>query len=142
MTPSFRYLGNEHRPGETKRQKIFFKKIFDFWARQHRRVVMTVTVPSALRFFFGGRAVVFDFGLFARCLPGGGGGMRGRSGRMVVAHLPMACWMWCSSRLVIPSSMFFWIVVATFSFVIICGTLTVLIDLIGVRLSPVRWNGM
>ena len=103
---------------------------------------MTVTVPSALRIFFGGRAVVFDFGLFARCFPGGGGGMRGRSGRMVAAHLPMACWMWCSSRLVIPSSMFFWIVAATFSFVIICGTLTVLIDLIGVRLSPVRWNGM
>lgn len=34
---------------------------------------MTVTVPSALRIFLGGCAVVFGFGLFARCLPGGGG---------------------------------------------------------------------
>ena len=54
----------------------------------------------------------------------------------------MACWTWCSSLLVMPSSMLVWMDSATFSFVIICGMLTVLMDSIGIRSSLLRWNGM
>lgn len=63
-------------------------------------------------------------------------------GRRGGAAYFMACSTWCSSRLVMPSSMFVWIAWATFSFVIICGMLTVLMDSIGIRSSLLLWNGM
>ena len=40
--------GKNYPPGETKRPKKIFSKLRVFWARQHRRALATVTVPSRL----------------------------------------------------------------------------------------------